>query len=47
MPKPDNSPEETPAGILATLRASGWTQEDLEAVPRLRELLDDAGTDTP
>lgn len=38
-------PEETPAEVIATLRASGWDQEDLEAVPHLRNLLDEANRD--
>lgn len=32
---------ETPGGILATLRESGWTEEDLKADPYLAELVDE------
>jgi hypothetical protein len=32
--------DETPGGILATLRESGWTEKDLEADPYLSDLLD-------
>jgi hypothetical protein len=37
----DEAGAESPAEILATLRASGWSQDDLEAVPLLSALLDE------
>lgn len=37
----NTSSDESPAEILGTLRNSGWTNEDLEAVPMLAALLDE------
>lgn len=39
MANPDG---DSPQEVIDTLRNSGWTQEDLEAVPQLSALLDQA-----
>lgn len=37
------STEQTPVEIIASLAASGWTVEDLKAVPSTRRLLEQSG----
>lgn len=41
MSRPGPFGDETPGGILATLREAGWTEEDLKADPYLAELVDE------